>query len=120
MNMIAMMILHGEALSSPRDKLLARAIELRERLEHVRRDLKRERDPLPRDSEDAAIAVENDEVLQALEQSAASELERIERALERLQQGTYNRCGKCGVEIDAARLLAVPCTTLCHTCAAAA
>jgi RNA polymerase-binding transcription factor DksA len=100
-----------------REKLLGRAAELRERVDRVHRDLARTREPLPRDSDDAAIVLENDEVLQAIEESSASELRDIERALERLDAGTFARCGKCGAEIDAERLSAVPHAMLCRQCA---
>jgi DnaK suppressor protein len=106
-----------EQVRAAREKLLARAGELRDRLTRVRQDLRRERDPLPRDSDDAAIAMENDEVLQALEQSAAGELQRIQYALERLRDGTFARCASCGAAIDAERLQAVPDTTFCRDCA---
>ncbi|HEX6397743.1 MAG TPA: TraR/DksA C4-type zinc finger protein [Steroidobacteraceae bacterium] len=100
-----------------RQKLLARGAELRDRLERVQRDLRREREPLPRDSADAAVAVENDEVLQALEKSAEGELIRIDLALHRLDEGTFALCEKCASPIDARRLEAVPYTSLCGHCA---
>ena len=108
-----------EQLRSTRQKLLARDAELRDRLERVRRDLNRQREPLPRDSADAAIVIENDEVLHAFEQSASSELGRIQSALQRLEEGTFALCEKCGAEIDAERLLAVPYASLCRACARA-
>ena len=98
--------------------LLAREAELRERVRRVQDDLRRATTPLPRDAPDAAIVVENDEILQALEESARSELKQIERALERLAAGTYGRCEQCGERIDAMRLKALPHATRCQRCAA--
>jgi RNA polymerase-binding protein DksA len=43
-------------------------------------------------------------------------LKEVERALHRIEDGTYGRCEHCGDEIDFARLKAVPQTTLCLTC----
>lgn len=106
-----------ELLRNTRQRLLARGAELRDRLDRVRRDLKREREPLPRDSADAAIAVENDEVLQALEKSAQGELGHIELALRRLDEGTFALCEKCGAGIDADRLKSIPYASLCRDCA---
>ncbi|HET9475311.1 MAG TPA: TraR/DksA C4-type zinc finger protein [Steroidobacteraceae bacterium] len=96
--------------------LLARSAELRDRLRRVHSDFRHEREPLPQDAPDAAIAVENDEVLEAIERSAIGELEHIEAALERIDQGVYGLCAKCAGEIDAERLRVVPYATLCRTC----
>lgn len=97
--------------------LLARAAELRDRLQRVRTDLKREREPLPRDSDDAAIALENDEVLNAIERTSSRELELIDAALERIEQGVFGLCVKCAGEIEAGRLRAVPYASHCRNCA---
>ena len=40
----------------------------------------------------------------------------VERALERLDDGTYGRCENCGNPIPKARLQAFPRATLCVTC----
>jgi DnaK suppressor protein len=106
-----------EDLRDARERLLKRATELRDRLHRVREDLSRVREPLPRDFSDAAIAVENDEVLEAIEQSALRELAHIDRALLRIGSGTFTRCETCGTEIDRQRLFAVPYTSLCLSCA---
>ena len=46
-------------------------------------------------------------------------LERVTRALEKLDDGTYGVCDGCGQEIPGARLEAMPDSVLCVTCAAA-
>jgi DnaK suppressor protein len=116
-NIRVMNALSDDDLRGARQALLARNAELLDRLERVRRDLRREREPLPRDSDDAAIAMENDEILQAIEQSADGELKLIALALERIEQGSFARCDTCGGEIDAARLQAVPHAPQCRGCA---
>ncbi|MFZ0492316.1 MAG: TraR/DksA C4-type zinc finger protein [Acidimicrobiia bacterium] len=45
-------------------------------------------------------------------------LGQVEDALERLDAGTYGMCINCGKPIPAARLDAIPYTTLCVACAA--
>jgi DnaK suppressor protein len=100
-----------------RDQLLARSAELGERVRRVHDDLRRETVPLPRDAPDAAIVMENDEILQALDEAARAELRQIERALERLEAGTYGTCGTCGENIDAERLRVVPYAVACRNCA---
>jgi DnaK suppressor protein len=106
-----------ENLRSIRAGLLAREAELRERVRRVQDDLRREVTPLPRDAPDAAIVMENDEILQALDASARSELRQIQRALERLDVGTYGLCEKCGARIAAERLRAVRYAVHCQHCA---
>ena len=83
----------------------------------MRADLARKREPLPRGSADAAIAVENDEVLAAIGSTAARELGLIDAALERAEQGMFGLCASCAAEIEAARLRVVPYALHCRACA---
>ena len=46
-------------------------------------------------------------------------LARTERALAKLDEGTYGTCDGCGEPIAAARLEALPDSVMCMTCAAA-
>jgi RNA polymerase-binding transcription factor DksA len=111
MNLIA-----DDDLRTTRERLIARGDELRERLRRVRLDLRRESNPLPQDLSDAAIVVENDEILEAIEKSAVAELAHIEHALERMHAGTFARCVDCGRQISAERLRAVPYADRCAAC----
>jgi DnaK suppressor protein len=43
-------------------------------------------------------------------------LEKIQKALERIDDGTFGTCEQCGDEISAKRLEARPVTTLCIRC----
>lgn len=103
-------------LRASRERLMARGNELRERLRRVRLDLGRGSNPLPQDFSDAAIVIENDEILEAIEKSAVSELAHIRHALERMDAGTFARCEDCGREIPAERLRAVPYAGRCVAC----
>jgi RNA polymerase-binding transcription factor DksA len=111
-----MNILHDDRQRSARGTLLARAAELRYRLVRVRSDLRREREPLPQDAPDAAIAMENDEVLEAIQRASTLELEHIEAALERINQGVYGLCAKCAAPIEEERLRVVPYADTCRCC----
>ena len=109
--------LNDDSLRTARAHLLARSAELRDRLDRVQSDLGRQRDPLPRDAPDAAIVIENDEVLHAVEEAARSELVRIEAALERIEAGRFSSCEGCGGEIEPERLAVVPYAVECSSCA---
>ena len=106
-----------DKLRNTRQWLLARRTELRERVRRVKDDLGRQREPLPKDAPDAAVVVENDEILAAIENAARSELGHIDHALGHLDAGMFGLCEICGAAIDAARLLAVPYTCRCRACA---
>ena len=51
--------------------------------------------------------------------SLEAALERVTRALEKLDEGTYGVCDVCHAAIPSARLEAMPDSVLCITCAAA-
>lgn len=111
-----MNISSDDALRVTRSQLVARGDELRDRVRRVRLDLARAAEPASKDLADAAIHVENDEILEAIEESALSELASIELALERIEAGTYAKCDDCGREISAERLRLVPHATRCWDC----
>jgi DnaK suppressor protein len=43
-------------------------------------------------------------------------LNRIERALQRIHEGSFGECATCGDEIQRKRLMAMPCTECCLHC----
>jgi DnaK suppressor protein len=111
-----MKVRHDEQLRTVRGRLIARGSELNDRIHRVQVDLSRTREPLPRDSEDAAIVLENDEVLRAIEATATSEMHHIDHALERIDAGAFGICESCGDEIEHTRLDVVPYATRCGRC----
>jgi DnaK suppressor protein len=50
--------------------------------------------------------------------SLASKLKDVERALAKLDEGSYGECDSCGMPIPSARLEAMPWATLCVDCSA--
>ena len=66
-------------------------------------------------ADDASEAFEQAKDL-ALQQNAKRLLLQVEGALERFEHGSYGTCEHCGVEIDPARLEALPYATLCLRC----
>jgi RNA polymerase-binding transcription factor DksA len=55
--------------------------------------------------------------LQSLLAGARADLAAIDRAEERLRAGHYGVCERCGADISAQRLDALPATSLCIACA---
>lgn len=106
-----------ETLRTARARLVARGAELRDRVHRTDQELRRASGPLPQDAPDAAIVLENDEVLHAIKETARRELGHIDHALERIEGGVFSRCEACGAQIEAARLMAVLYATRCQRCA---
>lgn len=69
------------------------------------------------DFEEMATEAENDETLEALGHASENEVVQIRLALERVKNGTYGNCAKCGNPIPDDRLEAVPYATRCVSCA---
>jgi DnaK suppressor protein len=65
---------------------------------------------------DHASEMVDREVDESLEENAEQIVHEIDRALTRIDEGTYGRCERCGGEIPEARLEAVPYATLCVSC----
>ena len=95
-------------------RLLERRDELNARLENVEKELDQ---PATTDWEDRSSERQGDEVLEALGQVEMNELRRIDAALDRIENGSYGSCQKCGNEISEARLELLPDTPLCKDCA---
>lgn len=66
---------------------------------------------------DNAHEWENAELRSGLMDEAMNELNTVEAALARIEDGTYGICANCGNEISAARLEVVPEAVVCATCA---
>ncbi|MFT5138162.1 MAG: DnaK suppressor protein [Arenicella sp.] len=64
-----------------------------------------------------AIETENDQVVDALDREGKIELIQINKALKRIDDSVYGKCDSCHTNIPEARLLAIPETELCITCA---
>ena len=95
--------------------LKTRLSELRTHLAKVDRELYK---PLPADSEDQAIELENQEALEVIERTDITEIRQIEAALKRISEGTYGTCAKCGKPIDPRRLKTLPIAATCISCSA--
>jgi DnaK suppressor protein len=97
-----------------REQLQSRLDVLLRRVGAIETDLRR---PSDRDSEERAIELENDAVLEGLDEASRAEVTQLRAALRRVAAGTYGQCEKCGTAISAARHAAVPSSTVCVACA---
>lgn len=69
-----------------------------------------------RDSGDESVAIEHADVRTALMQRDARELDDLRSALVRLDGGNYGVCIECELEIEPARLGALPTAQRCSVC----
>lgn len=101
-------------VSTYRAALLKRLSELDSRLHAIEEELDAEHS---KDWEELAVEREGDEVLEQLGQSGQDEILRIRAALQRIRDGEFGICGRCGENISADRLAVLPHTPLCKDCA---
>jgi DnaK suppressor protein len=78
-------------------------------------DERREGSPFGKREEEATESMELEKRL-VLENRLSSLLAEVERALQKLDDGTYGVCDVCNLAIDPARLEALPQAILCLTC----
>lgn len=91
--------------------------ELIERQERIARHTRHRDEPLPPDFAEQAVELENGETLVALDREVNAELHEIDRALRRLDDGSYGECTECGEPVGEKRLAALPYISLCIDCA---
>ncbi len=70
-----------------------------------------------KDFEDFAQETEENEVMESLGNAGLKEIEMINAALQRIKDGIYGECQRCGDDILPERLEVVPYTPLCRNCA---
>ncbi len=96
------------------EKLRLRLAELDDRSGEIESDL---RGPLDTDTDEQAVDLADDEVLEGVEDVLRAEAQQVRLALARIDDGTYGTCANCGADIPHARLEAQPTATHCITCA---
>ena len=95
-------------------RLRDRLRELNERLQHSEENLDEPSDP---DVEERATEREGDEVLEELGHAGLAEINLIQSALARIEDGAFGLCVKCGEPISEERLDVLPHTPTCRHCA---
>lgn len=110
-----------------RDKRTALRAQLQARLDELRNKVSADIVPAPeetfrgiagevQDAGDSSVALEQTGLRGALVERNATELTQVGRAIERLRDGSYGQCVDCELEIEAARLEALPQAERCSYC----
>lgn len=107
----------AQEFEAVRRKLEQQKQELLARAAKVRADITRSSGPLDKDFAEQVVQMENDAVLAGLSATTAAEISQINRALKRLEEGSYGDCAVCGEPIDERRLQALPHSDRCIRCA---
>ncbi|GAB5498995.1 MAG: TraR/DksA family transcriptional regulator [Pseudohongiellaceae bacterium] len=97
--------------------LTSRKAELESRLERTHKHIFHKDAPVSANFSEQIKETENDQLVMALEADAIEELKQISRALQRIADDEYLECARCGNDIGAERLAAIPYTDRCIKCA---
>lgn len=103
-----------KSVSDRKAQLMARLADLSSRLESIETELDSHTSA---DWEELAVEREGDEVLESMGLSGQQEIRMIEAALQRIENGEYGYCAKCGEKISEERLDVLPYTPFCKACA---
>lgn len=106
----------NDSVKKMQELLVKRRDALRKALTGDLSLLKQLRDPSGSDVLDVALDAAQDEISSQLAEVESRELANIERALERIRNGSYGKCDYCGDKIPLARLQALPYATMCIEC----
>jgi DnaK suppressor protein len=113
-------MLENEVVDALRQRLQARAAELRGEIRSVDAEDAAARTVMPRDtvedSADQGERLRNQAVRDAEKARDAQELDDVAAALQRMDEGRYGDCIDCGVHIDVRRLLAQLAAARCLAC----
>lgn len=105
-----------QALSEMREILLTRRDALRKALAGDLSMLKELREQSGGDVVDFALDSAQDEISSQLAEVESRELSYIDKALDRMRQGSYGQCEACESNIPMMRLQALPYAVLCIDC----
>jgi DnaK suppressor protein len=104
-------------LEGERQRLASLIEEQQQELEEARMtETSADRSPDPGSADAGSMKFEYEKEL-SLERNSLDLLHKVERALVRVDDGSYGFCESCGSEIPIARLEVLPYATMCVTCA---
>ena len=91
--------------------------ELQQRMQRTHRHIYQKDEAVSADFHEQVKQTENDALVYTLEEEGRQELQQIQHALKRLEEGNYFSCSACGQAINPDRLEAIPYTEYCIKCA---
>lgn len=101
-------------IAAAKARLEAQLVELKGRQSRIVEDLAAPLDP---DSSEQAVETEDDVPLEGQATLVSREIASVQRALLRIENGTYGECVRCGEPIAPKRLEVRPEAALCIKCA---
>ncbi len=115
--------MESELIQQAKEKLVAEKGKIRKQLEEMTGEQAFNKDKVQAKwnevgdkEEDNALEVANYQDSISLERNLEITLEKIEKALKRIEEGTYGTCDQCGNQIEDDRLLAYPEAGRCLSC----
>lgn len=102
--------------SEIREELVEMKRRIEGRLGKISADRLKDQGPLSADSEEQAVELQNEEVLDQLDVDSRERLVQIDAALNRMDSNTYGTCVECGEPIGVNRLKALPFAARCIAC----
>lgn len=100
-------------IEKAKQRLLALKAEYEHRIHKIEHDMRNPATDMSQDWSDQAIVMEQNEIRKSLLKEAQHELEQVNHALLRIENGTYGICAVSGEPIEPERLEAVPFATTC-------
>ena len=90
--------------------------DLQERLKKIEDHIRHRDGAVSQDFAEQVSERENDDVVNALDDTLLAELDAVTSTLERIERGTFGTCSICGNDIEVGRLDALPYATTCVAC----
>jgi RNA polymerase-binding protein DksA len=100
-----------------KEKLVTKRAELLNRVERTSKHLYKRDKPVSSIFSEQSVEMASRELIYRLDGEGKEEIRRIDKALMRLESGTYGYCESCGEKIAENRLEALPYTDKCIDCA---
>lgn len=97
-------------LEQMREAALTRQARLEKKVVH-------REEALSADFSEQAVELQNQETMEQLMDQVRHELSAIQVAFNRINDSVYDQCSSCDGQIESDRLIALPTTTLCASCA---